>query len=41
MYNASFLNNVIIIKTKILLPQTYVISVDFGYSVYDLWFYCS
>jgi hypothetical protein len=28
-----FLNNVIIIKTKVLLPQTYVILADFDYTV--------
>ena len=28
-----FLNNVIIIKTKVLLPQAYVILADFDYTV--------
>jgi hypothetical protein len=33
-----FLTNVIIIKTKVLLPQAYVTSSDFGYPVYALSF---
>jgi hypothetical protein len=32
-----FLNNVIIIKIKILLPQTKTTLVHFGYHVYVLW----
>ena len=31
--NLQFLNNVIIIKTKVLLPQAYVILADFDYTV--------
>jgi hypothetical protein len=34
------INSVIIIKTNVLLPQTYVTLVDFVYPVYVLWFYC-
>ena len=35
-----FLNNVIIIKTKVLLLQTCVTSVDFDNFLYALWFDC-
>ena len=38
---ATTLNNVIINKTKVLLPQTYVTLADFGYPVLVFWFYCS
>ena len=38
---ATTLNNVIINKTKVLLPQTYVTLADFGYPVLAFWFYCS
>ena len=37
-WNLQFLNNVIINKTKVFLPQTYVTMAGFGYHV---WFYCS
>jgi hypothetical protein len=36
--NLQFLNHVIIIKIKVLLPQTYVTFADFGYSVDALLF---
>ena len=36
-----FLNNVIIIKTKVPLPLEYMTVADFGYYVYALWCYCS
>jgi hypothetical protein len=32
---------VIIIKIKVLFPQTYATFADFDYSVYALWFSCS
>jgi hypothetical protein len=32
-WNLQFLNNVIINKTKVLLPQVYVTLADFGYPV--------
>ena len=35
-----FINSVIIIKTNVLLPQTYVTLADFVYPVYVLWIYC-
>lgn len=35
------LNNVIIIKTSVLLPQAYVALTDFGYSIQILWLPCS
>jgi hypothetical protein len=35
------MHNAIDIKTKVLLPRTYVILVDFGYTVQALWHYCS
>ena len=34
-------NNAIIIKTKVLLTQAYVILTDFGYPVYTLWHWFS
>ena len=37
-WNLQFLDNVILIKTKVTLPQAYVTLVELGYSV---WFYCS
>jgi len=39
-WNLQFLNNVIIIHTKVLLPQTQMTLADFGCPVYVLWFYC-
>ena len=35
------INHVIIIKTRVIIPQAYVTSADFGYSVKGLWFLCS
>jgi hypothetical protein len=35
------MHNAIDIKTKVLLPRTYVILADFGYPVQALWHYCS
>jgi hypothetical protein len=40
-WNLQFLNNVIMNKTKVLLPQAWVILADFGYLFYALGFYCS
>ena len=37
-WSLEFLNNVVIIKTKVLLPQAYVTLTDFGYPVQDLWY---
>ena len=39
--NLQLLNNVIITKAKVLLPQVYVTLADFGDPVYALWFACS
>jgi hypothetical protein len=36
---SQFLNNVIINRTKVFLPQAYLTLDDFGYPVYALWFY--
>jgi hypothetical protein len=36
-----FLNNVIINKTKVLLPRALVTLTDCGYPVKTLWLYCS
>jgi hypothetical protein len=40
-WNLEYLNNVIIITTKVLLSQTDVTLADFGYPAYVLWFSCS
>ena len=37
-WNLQFLNNVIIIKTKVLPSQALVTLAEFGYSGYTLWF---
>jgi hypothetical protein len=37
-YNVQFLNNVTIIKTKVLIPRAYVTLADFCYSVLVLLF---
>ena len=39
--NIPFLDNVIINKTKVLLPQAKVTLADFGYPVQAIWFYFS
>ena len=40
-WNSLLLNNVIITKTNVLLPQVQMTLADFGNPVYALWFTCS